>query len=501
MSTKTYRETPDPTLKTMPRGVPYIVGNECAERFSFYGMKGILVVFMTTHMLNAQGEAAFLSETQARAWYHTFTAIAYTFPILGAVVADVFWGKYKTILYISLMYCIGHACLAMMDLAPGMGIGMKPWLLSGMIFIAIGAGAIKSCVSAHVGDQFGTGNKRLLAIVFNWFYFAINLGAAVSNLLTPKLLEGIQVGTNAETNEPIIFGGPWLAFGLPGVLMAIATFVFWLGRNKFIHVPPSGWTKFKRETFSPEGIQALTWLSPLFLVFVMMFWAIFDQTGSAWVLQASHMDRHFLGVEWLESQVQFVNPALILSGIPFFAYVVYPLMGKFFEPTPLRKIGIGFVLTVVTFMLSGWIEMRIQAGETPSIGWQFLAYVILTSAEIMVSIVCLEFAYTQSPPRMKSFVMGVYFLGVAFGNYFTAGVNKIIEIPEVTDAVTGEITQAAGSRLAGPSYYWFFAGAMAVITVLYVFFAKYLYRGQTFIQGEVETVAGAEAAAEGPDAH
>jgi len=530
------RTTPDQTETGMPKGVPYIIGNEVAERFSFYGMKGILVVFMTQHLLNAAGEPDYMGDEKAKGWYHLFTGLAYTFPIIGAIISDVLLGKYRTILYISLMYCLGHGFLAVMDFAPAMGVHMQLWLIMGMIFIAIGAGAIKPCVSAHVGDQFGEGNKRLLTQVFNWFYFSINLGAASSMFLTPILLRGIETGTDPVTGEVIRFGGPWLAFGLPGVLMAVATFVFWLGRKRFIHVPPAGWEQWKAETFSPAGRKALKNLAPLFLIFVMMFWAIFDQTGSAWVLQAQSLDRDFLGMTWLESQVQFVNPILILTGIPVFTYLVYPFMGKFFEPTPLRKIGIGFVFTAAAFAISalielavdakapgasqaiwaalgdpgqmpaslemvlkaareaGWEQAQIQpylsAAEMPNIGWQFLAYFVLTSGEIMVSIVCLEFAYTQSPPKMKSFIMGVFFLGVAFGNYLAMGVNAVLEATKDEQGLT---------LLEGADYYWFFAGLMALWTVVYVFWTK-SYRGQTYIQGTLTSAEEAEAEAMGPDA-
>jgi proton-dependent oligopeptide transporter, POT family len=532
-----YRSTPDPTNTRMPPGIPYIIGNELAERFSFYGMKGILTIFMTQHLLNAAGQPDYMGDEKAKGWYHLFTGLAYTFPILGAILSDVVLGKYRTILYISLMYCVGHGCLALMDAAPRMGMHMQVWLIIGMIFIAIGAGAIKPCVSAHVGDQFGSGNKRLLTQVFNWFYFSINLGAASSMFLTPILLAGIPIERDPVTNEVLkTFGGPWLAFGLPGVLMAVATFVFWLGRNKFIHVPPAGWQAWKNETFSPEGLRAIRNLAPLFLIFVMMFWAIFDQTGSAWVLQAQGLNRDFLGMVWLESQVQFVNPILILTMIPLFTYVVYPLMGKFFNPTPLRKIGIGFVLTVCAVAISalidlaiaekapgaataiwaalgqpgqmpaslsdvlrvareaGWKQEQIQpyiaAAEMPSIGWQFLAYVVLTSAEILVSIVCLEFAYTQSPPKMKSFIMGIFFLGVAFGNYLAMGVNTVL-------AATKD--EYGRTLLEGANYYWFFAALMVLTTIAYFLWAK-TYRGQTYIQGEDRLPARAAAEAEAPDA-
>jgi POT family proton-dependent oligopeptide transporter len=515
MPGKTYPSTPDHTRTTMPPGVPYIIGNELAERFSFYGMKGILTVFMTKHLLDSAGGADYMSDAEAKQWYHLFTAAAYFFPMIGAIISDVLWGKYRTILFISLMYCIGHACLALMDLGPVTGMwDMAPLLLIGLALIAMGAGGIKPCVSAHVGDQFGHGNKRLLTQVFNWFYFSINFGAAASTLLTPILLAKV---------------GPWAAFGLPGVLMAIATFVFWLGRKKFIHVPPAGWKRFKEESFSPDGLRALACLAPLFLIFVPVFWSMFDQTGSAWVLQAQQMDLQFLGVTWLESQVQAVNPLLILILIPTFTYVVYPMLGFLFEPTPLRKIGIGLALTAAAFAISAWIEIQIQAGAAsvgasvwaalneagvagsgsldaalkaahaagwdasrlaplmepmPNIGWQFAAYIVLTSAEILVSIVCLEFAYTQAPPRMKSFIMGVYFLGVSLGNLVTAGVNWFITIPAKKDAITGEIIQAASSKLGPVEYYWFFTGLMAVTVVAYLVFAQFLYRGRTYIQGD-----------------
>jgi POT family proton-dependent oligopeptide transporter len=559
-----YRTTPD-IQSTMPSGIPYIIGNELAERFSFYGMKGILTVFMTKHLVDAAGQPDYLSDENAKAVYHLFTAGAYFFPLIGAILADVLWGKYKTILWVSLMYCVGHACLALMDLGPITGAwDMAPFLFAGLILIAIGAGGIKPCVSAHVGDQFGGDNKHLLTQIFNWFYFAINLGAAVSSILTPIFLATV---------------GPWLAFGLPGILMAIATFMFWLGRHSFVHVPPSGLNNFLAETFSSDGRRALRNLSPLFLLFVPVFWAIFDQTGSAWVLQAQSMNRQFFGVTWLESQVQAVNPILILLLIPIFAFLVYPAMNRVFNVTPLRKIGIGFVLTAFAFSISALIETSISHRESgpatelwealpsngqpkslalcvqtaracgwtseqirpfeqsnmssslasnsaeratllnkqlaaelwialksssdhpvklrdsvkaahainwnydkikpfmdtmPSIGWQFLAYLVLTSAEISVSIVCLEFAYTQSPPRMKSFIMGVYFLGVSLGNAVVALVNM---------ALAATKDEQGNTALQGANYYWAFAALMAITTVGYVYFAK-RYKGETFIQGE-----------------
>ena len=440
-----YRTAPVPSSR-MPGGIPYIIGNEAAERFSFYGMKGILTIFMTKYLMDGSGDLAVMGPEQAKAWFHFFTFAVYFTPIFGGLIADIFLGKYLTIISLSIIYCFGHLALALDETRLGLTLGLT--------LIAIGAGGIKPCVSAHVGDQFGKTNQNLLERIFAWFYFSINLGSTVATLLIPLLLN---------------WYGPQVAFGVPGLLMLIATIVFWMGRNKFVHIPAGG-MKFVRETFSGEGVRAALKLSIIY-VFVAMFWALFDQTGSAWVLQAEQMNRNVLGIELLSSQLQAANPILVMVMIPLFAYVVYPLVGRFYPLTPLRKIAIGFFITVPAFAVPAWIEMRITSGEVPSIGWQVLSYVILTAAEVLISITCLEFSYTQAPRKMKSFIMSLYLASVALGNLFTAAVNVFIQNPDGT------------SKLQGADYYWFFTACMAGTAVLFLIVAS-LYRERTYIQEE-----------------
>ncbi|HEX7262286.1 MAG TPA: MFS transporter, partial [Luteolibacter sp.] len=171
-----HRTTPQ-EITTMPPGIPYIIGNEAAERFSFYGMRTILVVFMVQylHFMDGTGGSG-LSGNQAVGYYHDFTAWVYFTPFLGALIADVFLGKYRTILYLSVVYCLGHAVLACMGSFGNSGY----WLLAGLLLICLGSGGIKPCVSAHVGDQFGSKNHHLLSRVYNWFYFSINFGSFFS---------------------------------------------------------------------------------------------------------------------------------------------------------------------------------------------------------------------------------------------------------------------------------------------------------------------------------
>ncbi len=451
MSQSKYLTAPPATDK-LPKGVPYIIGNEAAERFSFYGMRSILAVFMTKHLLDATGAAAPMSDDEAKVWVHNFMTAVYFFPILGAILSDWLLGKYRTIIALSIVYCVGHAVLAGLEFRTGVEPKLILWW--GLALIAVGAGGIKPCVSAHVGDQFGTMNQHLQSRVFGWFYFSINLGSTVSTLLTPLLL---------------FYFGPGWAFGVPGILMALATIFFWMGRNVFVHIPPAG-TKFFAETFSADGLKAIVNLVPLYF-FVAMFWALFDQTASAWVLQAENMDRYVGGFEVLSSQLQAANPILVMILIPVFAYGVYPWLGRFFKVTPLRKIGIGLFTTIFAFAIPAWIEMRIEAGEQPHIVWQLVAYVVLTAAEVMVSITTLEFSYTQAPKKMKSFIMGLYMLSVAMGNQFTALVNEYI-VHQKKQGV---------ELLQGANYYWFFTASMAVTAVVFVVFAQF-YRGRQYIQ-------------------
>lgn len=404
-----YRTSPA-ALEHLPPGIPHIIGNEAAERFSFYGMKAVLAVFMVQYLHLMDGASGLgMSQTQATERVHLFNSAVYFTPLLGAIIADAFAGKYLTILWLSVVYCAGHAALACMGL-----FGNSPyWLAAGLGLIALGSGGIKPCVSAHVGDQFGARNAHLLPRTFNWFYFSVNIGAFVSMLLTPWLLE---------------WHGPHWAFGVPGVLMALATVIFWLGRHRFIHVPPAR-RGFFREMFSPTGWKTIAKLLPLYLI-VAMFWALFDQTGSTWIFQSQEMDRNFLGFEWLPSQIQSLNSVFVLLFIPLFAYWGYPAIDKIWKLSALRKIGIGLFLMAISFALVALIQQWIDGGEKPSIIWQIGAFALLTASEIMVSIVAMEFAYTQAPKTMKSLIMCLYLGAVALGNLFVAGVNHLIRIPD-----------------------------------------------------------------------
>jgi len=459
MTPPKYRSAPDRTLTTMPPGIPYIIGNEAAERFSFYGMRSILAIFMTTYLMNGHGQLAVMDAQEAAAWFHEFVFGVYFLPILGAIVSDGFLGKYRTILLLSIVYCLGHVALALDDTRVGLFIGL--------LLIALGAGGIKPCVSAHVGDQFGFSNKHLISRAFGWFYLSINLGSSIATFVCPILLNNRSFGSR-------------YAFGLPGLFMLIATIVFWMGRQRFVHIPPGG-AQFVREFFSTEGLGALGRLFVVYL-FVAVFWSLWDQSsGGEWTLQARNLDLNILGLQLLPEQVQVVNPILILLLVPLFNYVIYPATNRFFPLTPLRKIGIGLFVMAASFVVIWWLQLRIDVGEKPNVIWQLLAYVLLTASEVLVSITGLEFSYTQAPKRMKSAVMAAWLFTVALGNQFTAILNFLI--PTLSNL---------GIDLKHAAYFRFFTFLMLFTAIIFVFVAR-CYRGRTYIQGEkvAETAATA----------
>ena len=473
----------------MPNSIPYIVANEFAERFCFYGINAILVAYMIDFLKFGDAKAA--------TWQALFKSGAYFFPLLGAMVSDIFLAKFRTIISFSMVYVTGCFVIAF-------GSG-ETTLVIGMFLVAFGTGGIKPCVSTNVGDQFTSSNAHLIERAFSYFYIAINAGSSISIYFCPELLASPEYG-------------PKYAFGLPGAMMALATLVFWLGRRKFAVVPAAmpkpglalpafllvffavlGFTAWVfmisgrdiliatgtllgtlagvavlflktglRNALPPElrawlersltgeGLRIVGKLLGLYL-FVAFFWSLWDQSnGNSWTIQAQSalMDKRLFGFlagvpgfeslaayEMLPAQVQVVNGIFIILLVPIFTFGIYPLLGKFFEVTPLRKIGIGFFVVASSFLIVAWVEDRIQSGHSVSMWWQISAYGVLTAAEVLVSITALEYSYKQAPLYMKSFIMSLFLLSTSVGNAFTAAVNSIMVEPLSASALaTGEQT-------------------------------------------------------------
>ncbi|MBM3840064.1 MAG: POT family MFS transporter [Verrucomicrobia bacterium] len=471
----TISNTGAPANVPIPRQIPFIIGNEGCERFSFYGMRNILTVFLVTSLLR------YLPETDragaAKDVFHTFVIGVYFFPLLGGWLADRFLGKYHTIFWLSLVYCAGHLCLALFE-------SNRTGFYTGLCLIALGSGGIKPCVAAFVGDQFDQTNKHRAKVVFDAFYWMINFGSFFASLLMPVFLRR--------------FGGA-IAFGIPGALMFLATLIFWLGRKRYVLVPPAppdphSFLRVARTALAsgragtvlagvgvvialaafvlvpsfgfvvsfctalvaliafggagvwlqlegargqhPDqavaGVRSVLRVLGLFFL-VTPFWSLFDQKASTWVLQADAMTKP----DWFQSsQMQALNPLLVMLLIPFNNLVLYPALKRLsFELTALRRMTAGIAFAGLAWIVVGGMQVALDRSHAFSILWQVLPYVLLTMGEVLVSTTGLEFAYSQAPPAMKGALMAFWNLSVTVGNLWVLVVNAAVKNTAVTNFI------------------------------------------------------------------
>jgi POT family proton-dependent oligopeptide transporter len=459
----------------IPRQIPFIIGNEGCERFSFYGMRNILTVFLVSSLLADLPEAD--RAGAAKDVFHTFVIGVYFFPLLGGWLADRFFGKYNTILWLSLIYCVGHLCLALFE-------SSRAGFYTGLGLIALGAGGIKPCVASFVGDQFDRRTKHWAKLVFDAFYWIINFGSFFASLLMPVFLKRF---------------GPAIAFGIPGALMFLSTVILWLGRRKYVMVPPTPpepdsflnvahttllaspagrvfafmaltaalaslllipslgvvialccalvsillfgglgmWRGLEaaREDHTDEAIEGVRTVLRVLVLFALVtpFWSLFDQKASTWVLQADAMTKP----SWFQSsQMQALNPLLVMLLIPFNNLVLYPaLKRRGWEMTALRRMTAGIAFAGLAWVVVGGMQLALDGGGSVSIVWQMLPYALLTLGEVLVSATGLEFAYSQAPAAMKGVLMSFWNLAVTIGNLWVLVVNAGVRNQAVTDAI------------------------------------------------------------------
>jgi POT family proton-dependent oligopeptide transporter len=468
-----------PASERWPSQIKFIVGNEACERFSYYGMRSILAGYITGEVLKGGlGQSADFSTEII----HLFVFVNYFTPLLGAWLSDRVIGRYHTILWVSLFYCAGHGVLACSDFAGGVH-GKIICLYSGLALIAFGSGGIKPCVSAFMGDQFKPEQSHLLQKAYGAFYWAINFGSFFSFLAIPWI-------KNHYGYSP--------AFLVPGILMAIATFIFWLGTKHYVRVPPSRETKdagfFKvffhaligkrvpgggfwsaaRDRFSEREVDAARSVGPILGVFALIpiFFSLFDQTNSTWVLQGEKMvPYNFFGFQIGAEEMQSANPAIVMILVPLFTLGIYPRIGKL--ASPLRRMTIGMFVAAASYVVVAALQKQIEAGAQLSVLWQTLPYVILTAAEVLVSTTGLEFAFREAAPEMKSIIMSFWLLTIAFGDLLVVVITKIFE----------SASNESGSVSSGR--FMLYAGATFVVAILFgIVTVFYKYRDEAAARGK-----------------
>ncbi|KAL6484882.1 hypothetical protein MHYP_G00069270 [Metynnis hypsauchen] len=399
------RRSPKMCGTNYPLSIAFIVVNEFCERFSYYGMKAVLTLYFI-HYLH-------WNKNLSTAVYHAFSGLCYFTPIIGAIIADSWLGKFKTIIYLSIVYVIGHV-IKSVGAIPDVGDSTVHITLSmlGLILIAFGTGGIKPCVAAFGGDQFEEEHTEERRKFFSIFYMSINAGSVLSTIITPVLRGDVQC-----------FGGDCyaLAFGVPAVLMVIATVVFIAGSGLYNKAPPEGnvllnvckcigcaisnrwrrpknspkrehWLDWAEEKYSKCIIQEIKMVLRVLVLYIPlpMFWALFDQQGSRWTLQATRMNMDFGGSFVIKpDQMQMLNALLILVFVPIFDMGVYPLIGLCrIKLTPLRKMAAGMIFAALAFCAATVVEVNVikTVVETPPTKECLLQVLNLADGDVSVQI-------------------------------------------------------------------------------------------------------------------
>uniref|UniRef100_A0A2K6SDB3 Solute carrier family 15 member 1 n=1 Tax=Saimiri boliviensis boliviensis TaxID=39432 RepID=A0A2K6SDB3_SAIBB len=370
-----------------PLSIFFIVVNEFCERFSYYGMRALLILYFTNFIR--------WDDNLSTAIYHTFVALCYLTPILGALIADSWLGKFKTIMSLSIVYTIGQVVLSVSsitDLTDHNHDGTPDSLpvhvalsMIGLALIALGTGGIKPCVSAFGGDQFEEGQEKQRNRFFSIFYLAINAGSLLSTIITP-MLRVQECGIHSkQACYP-------LAFGVPAALMAVSLMVFILGSGMYKKVQPQGnimgkvvkcigfaiknrfrhrsktfpkrehWLDWAKEKYDKRLISQIKMVTRVMFLYIPlpMFWALFDQQGSRWTLQATTMSGRILNIS-PPLPLQTVNAILIVIMVPIFDAVLYPLIAKCgFNFTSLKKMTVGMFLASMAFVVAAIVQVEID---------------------------------------------------------------------------------------------------------------------------------------------
>jgi len=439
---------------------------ELCERFTYYGMSGLFQNYVQHPLDGSQGRGALGMGHQGATGLTTFFQFwCYVTPIIGAIVADQYLGKYKTIVWFCIIYLIGLLILVCTSIPTALehGAGLGGFIVA-ILIIGLGTGGIKSNVAPLIADQY---KRKKMAVsttkkgervvidpsltiqrIYMIFYGCINVGS-LSLLATPYMEKYI---------------GFWSGYLLCLCMFAVGTLVLLLGRKYYVVRPPQGsiiTDAFKalgmmivnRNMDAPKpswqlehnGNQSVPWddhfidelkralVACRVFAFYPIYWVVYGQFSSNFVTQAGQMNGHGIPNDLMQN----FDPISIIVFIPLLETIVYPLMRRLKIPfRPINRIALGFVVASLAMMYAAIVQHLIYSsgpcygsplcdaskvdgsaqGNNIHIAIQTPAYMFIGISEIFASVSGLEYAYTKAPPSMKSFVQSMYLLTNAFGS-------------------------------------------------------------------------------------
>jgi POT family proton-dependent oligopeptide transporter len=396
-----------------PAGFWFLFWGELAERSSYYGSRTILLLFMIERLGLGRSTASIIMSY--------FMAACYLFPWGGALLADRLLGRYWTIVLFSAPYIVGHVL---------MGIESAPFLFCALTLLAMGSGAVKPNLAPLLGltyDEKRPGQKGLRTAGFAMFLGAINVGGLLSAVAMPILRTRYGYST---------------AFLFPAALMATAFFLFALGKPFYASEPLT-----RADSRGPRNYGRWPVVRRLagLLAVLSIFWCIADQSATTWILLArDHMDLRLFGVILIEpDQMQALNPLLVLIVLPLVSWG-WSLQKRFdarrilhhhyCENGRLRGSGttdrmlVGFVLTGICMTLMAFAGFRGAGPQKVSVLWEAAACVLITVAEVCISVAGLEMVYEVAPRNMKSGATATFLFSNFLGNLINAQVTPFYSV-------------------------------------------------------------------------
>lgn len=424
-----------------PKGLFVLFFAEMWERFSYYGMRALLILYLTKHWL--------FSDSKAGVIYGAYTSLVYITPVLGGYLADKYLGQRKAVLYGAVLLTFGHFLMGFEGDGGQGGAALNIFWLA-LAFIIVGSGFLKANISVIVGQLYPRTDPRRDP-AYTIFYMGINLGAFLGSLLC---------GYIGET-----YGWSY-GFGLAGFGMLLGLVVFGLGKNLLLGrgEPPKPLSKMAELGLYVVGLftVVLCWwmvqnqsvvgvflaafgailvlyvlftavvklpaedrdriFAAMFLILVsIVFWALFEQAGNSLSLFTDRqVDRNFFGWEMPASMFQSLNAAYIFLLAPVFAFLWTALGRKGMEPSAPFKFGLGVIQVGLGFLVLVWGAQSAGMDAAVPVIFIFLIYLLHTTGELCLSPVGLSAMNRLAPAQMASLIMGVWFFASATGN-FAAG--------------------------------------------------------------------------------
>ncbi len=381
-----------PKTEKQPPGLYLLFGVEMWERFSYYGMRAILILFLVDSTMGGWG----LSKEDASNIYKWYTSLVYLTPVIGGYLADRWIGTHRSLVAGAIIISLGHFCLAL----PG-----RSTFFLGLALVIVGTGFFKSNVSTMVGQLYQPGDARRDA-GFTIFYIGINLGATLGQFIC-GLGEKPQFGWH--------FG-----FGAAGVGMALGLIMYLALKKRYLgdlgEVPLAKQVAAANKSGLPSKLtrQERDRIIAIFLMvtFDIAFWLAFEQAGSSMNLFAfERTDRHVFGFEIPASWLQSINPICILIFGGLFARMWVGLARRGREPSTPVKFALGLFLLGAGFVVLVIGARIADSGVKAGMFWLMAAYVLHTWGELAISPVGLSMVTKLAPLQFASLLMGAYFCG------------------------------------------------------------------------------------------